>query len=208
MAGGVVFVTAGVVDVVPAVDFFELPQPAASRQATVATTSAWRVACPVRGRSNGLRRRSLAGHKLRLVRKNLAVEELGDLIEQPLVAVLATHRRDGSVLLSPVWHEWRDGGFNVVTSSDDVKAQHLGRDPRANILVYEHEPPYRGVELRGDAQLLHEPASEAARRIAVRYVGEAAGSSYAERGGSDILIRLEPGTVRAWDFSDEFSSLV
>jgi hypothetical protein len=53
------------------------------------------------------------------VRKQLTVEELGDLVELPLLAVLATHRRDGSVMLSPVWHEWRDGGFNVVTRSGD-----------------------------------------------------------------------------------------
>ncbi|HYB47740.1 MAG TPA: hypothetical protein VED20_10335 [Streptosporangiaceae bacterium] len=47
------------------------------------------------------------------MRTNLTVGGLGDLLEEPLVAVLATLRGDGTVLLSPVWHEWRDGGFNV-----------------------------------------------------------------------------------------------
>jgi hypothetical protein len=56
------------------------------------------------------------------VRKHLRPEELGDLLEQPLVAVLATYRRDGSVLLSPVWHQWRDGGFDVVSRGNDVRA--------------------------------------------------------------------------------------
>ena len=79
------------------------------------------------------------------MRKGLAVEDLGNLLELPLVAVLATYRRDGGVLLSPVWHEWRAGGFGVVTRGDDVKVAHLRRDPRASITVYEHEPPYRGV---------------------------------------------------------------
>lgn len=37
----------------------------------------------------------------------------GDLLDKPLVAVLATLRTDGTVLLSPVYHEWRDGGFNI-----------------------------------------------------------------------------------------------
>lgn len=62
------------------------------------------------------------------MRKGLTIEDLGDLIELPLLAVLATYRRDGTVLLSPVWHEWRDGGFNVVTGSRDVKATHLRRE--------------------------------------------------------------------------------
>ena len=50
------------------------------------------------------------------MRKGLAPEDLGDLLEQPRVAVLATYRRDGTVLLSPVWHEWRDRGFHVPRS--------------------------------------------------------------------------------------------
>jgi hypothetical protein len=45
------------------------------------------------------------------------------------VAVLATLRIDGSVLLSPVYHEWRDGGFNVWVEQQNVKARHLRRDP-------------------------------------------------------------------------------
>ena len=136
------------------------------------------------------------------MRKDLTPAELGDLLLQPLVAVLATYRRDGGVLLSPVWHEWRDGGFNVVTRRDDVKARHLRRDARASILVYEHEPPYRGLELRGDARLLAEGVHEAVQRIAIRYLGEVKARAYAEQGEDDLLIRLEPGALRAWDFAD------
>ena len=79
------------------------------------------------------------------MRKGLRPDELGDLLELPLLAVLATYRRDGSVLLSPVWHEWRDNGFNVVTGSTDVKAGHLRRDPRASIVVCEDGLPYRSA---------------------------------------------------------------
>jgi hypothetical protein len=39
------------------------------------------------------------------MRKDLGPQNLGDLLEQPLVAVLATtYRADGTALLSPVWH--------------------------------------------------------------------------------------------------------
>jgi hypothetical protein len=47
------------------------------------------------------------------MRTNLTVEDLGDLLDRPPIAVLATLRTDGTVLLSPVYHEWRDGGFNI-----------------------------------------------------------------------------------------------
>ncbi len=137
------------------------------------------------------------------MRKNLGPGDLGDLLELPLVAVLATCRRDGGVLLSPVWHRWRDGGFDVVTSADDVKVRHLRRDPRASIVVYEHVRPYRGIELRTEARLLTDGAAEAVVPIASRYLGADEGRAYAETAPDDTLIRLEPGVIRAWDFADE-----
>jgi PPOX class probable F420-dependent enzyme len=118
--------------------------------------------------------------------------------------VLATYRRDGSVLLSPVWHEWHAGGFSVVTGSDDVKARHLRRDPRASIVVCEHTPPYRGVELRAPARLVTSGVDEVTLRIASRYLGPDGGAAYAQSGGDDLLVRLEPGDLRGWDFADGF----
>jgi PPOX class probable F420-dependent enzyme len=140
------------------------------------------------------------------VRKGLTPDDLADFLALPLVAVLATYRRDGSVLLSPVWHEWRDGGFDVVTGSRGVKAQHLRRDPRASIVVCDDAPPYRGLELRGTALLEPLDDPETVRRIAIRYLGPEAGGRYAEETtGDDLLIRLEPGELRGWDFADDFA---
>jgi PPOX class probable F420-dependent enzyme len=137
------------------------------------------------------------------MRRNLTVDDLGDLVELRLLAVLATYRPNGTVLLSPVWHEWRNGGFQVVTGSRGVKAAHLRRDPRASIVVCEPSPPYRGVELRGRAQLITAGVGDAVQRIASRYLGREAGAAYADRADDDLLIRLEPGDLRAWEFADE-----
>jgi PPOX class probable F420-dependent enzyme len=139
------------------------------------------------------------------MRKNLTIDDLGDLADLQLLAVLATYRRDGTVLLSPVWHEWRDGGFQVVTGSNNVKAAHLRRDPRASIVVCEPAPPYRGVEVRCQARLVTPIPGDEVKRIASRYLGAAAGAAYAESAGDDVLIRLEPGVLRAWDFADNFA---
>ena len=139
------------------------------------------------------------------MRKDLTIDDVGDLVELPLLATLATYRPDGSVLLSPVWHEWRDGGFNVVTTRSGVKARHLRRDSRASIVVGEHSLPYRGVELRGSAQLLTAGVEDAVTRIASRYLGPEAGAAYAEQAPDDVVIRLEPGDLRVWDFADELS---
>jgi PPOX class probable F420-dependent enzyme len=140
--------------------------------------------------------------RLAAMRKRLSPDDLDGLLERPLVAVLATYRANGNVLLSPVWHRWRHGGFDVVTGGDDVKVRHLRGDTRASIVVFEHDPPYRGIEVGGRVMLGRADA-DVVREIAVRYLGDEEGGAYADRGYDDTLIRLEPGRLRAWDFADD-----
>jgi len=139
------------------------------------------------------------------MRTDLTPEDLGGFLDEPRVAILATLRRDGTVLLSPVWHEWRDGGFNMWIVAEDVKIRHLRRDPRATAVVAESEPPLRGLEVRGDARFIHEGVHETAGRIAARYIGEERGTAYvASLPGDHVIVRLEPGALRVWDFADEY----
>ena len=139
------------------------------------------------------------------MRKNLKLEELGDLLEQAKCATLATRFRDGTTLMSPVWHEWRDGGFNVGVGAGDIKVRHVERDARVSISVAEDTPPYRGVEVRGRATVGKEGTEEVIRRIAVRYLGPEQGTRYADlMSRADLaLIRIEPGVLRVWDFADD-----
>ena len=141
------------------------------------------------------------------MRTNLTVADLGDLLDKPLVAVLATLRMDGSVLLSPVYHEWRDGGFNIWVEAQNIKARHLRRDPRATILVAESDPPLRAVEVRGRARFIEEGVSETALRIVTRYESpEDAAADVDALGGADVIVRIEPGNIRAWDYADELGA--
>ena len=140
------------------------------------------------------------------MRTNLGIDDLGAFLDEPLVAVMATLRADGSVLLSPVWHEWHAGGFNVWVGTENVKVRHLRRDPRVTIVVAESEPPLRGVEIRGTARFVEDGVTETARRIAARYVGEDEATADTEAlRGRDVIVRIEPGHARVWDFVDEFN---
>ena len=131
------------------------------------------------------------------MRTNLTADDLGDLLSQPIVATMATYRKSGDVLLSPVWFEWPDGGFNIAIGRDDVKAQHIRRDARASVAVYENDLPLRGLELRGTARLFTEGLHELRRRIWHHYLG----SKPTTPDKSEIGVRIE-GTIRAWDFAD------
>ena len=139
------------------------------------------------------------------MRKDIPLDELADWLALPLVAVLATYRRDGGVLLSPVWHRFRDGGFDVVCFPGDMKVRHLTNNPRASLLLYDHAPPLRGLELRSDALLSAVEGTEIIRDMAFRYLGEEAGNAYANGVGNKfVLVRLEPGNLRTWNFEGDF----
>lgn len=144
------------------------------------------------------------------MRRNVPLDQLGDLLDQPIVSTLATYRQDGTVLLSPVWHIWHDGGFSICAGAADVKVRHMRRDPRASLVLYDQKPPYRGVEIRGVPRLVADGAyAQALRRIAVRYLGQEAGTAYANASdGQGVVIRLElgDGGLRAWDFVDDFAA--
>jgi PPOX class probable F420-dependent enzyme len=141
------------------------------------------------------------------VRTDLTAEDVADLLEAPLVAILATRRADDTTMLSPVWFEWRDGGFNVWASPGDKgKVGHIQRDPRVSIVVANSDWPYKGIEVRGEATLGDDADAffGVLGRTAKRYFGDDAGAAFAAsftRPG--VVIRIEPGELRAWDYEDE-----
>jgi len=138
---------------------------------------------------------------MRIMRRDRSIEDLSDFLALPITSVLATFRPDGRVLLSPVWHEWRDGGFNVGCDRGNAHVGNLRRDPRASLVVPGQEPPWIGVEVRCEARILEEGVEPIVRRIAARYEGE--GRAEPDRPGRSVLLRLEPGQIRAWDFAED-----
>jgi len=115
--------------------------------------------------------------------------------------VLATTRTDGSPYTSPVWFRWTGEAFEVVIALRDVKLRHLERDPRCSLAIFEAVPPFRGVEVRGEASLTQGDVTEARRSIAGRYLGPAGGERFAaaRRSKPGVLLRLVPAEPRVWD---------
>lgn len=139
------------------------------------------------------------------MRTGLDVDDLGDLLALPILGTLATYERSGLVRLSPVWFEWQHGGFSITIPSNDVKARHLRRDPRASVVVAEAEAPMRGIEVRATARLLPSDGSTD-RRIAARYMPADEIAEFLAPYGPSVLVRVEPGELRAWDFADDVGS--
>ena len=132
------------------------------------------------------------------------LEGVRSLLEAASPAVLTTYRKDGSALVSPVWFRWSDGGFEVVIAQGDLKLRHLARDPRCVLVVFEAVRPFRGVEVRGVAELVECDVSSVRAAIAGRYLGVGDGARFAAERSSKpgIMLRLAPDNLRVWDLSE------
>ena len=88
-------------------------------------------------------------------------------------------------------------------AKDDVKLRHLARDPRCVLVVFEALRPFRGVEVRGVAELVEGDITSARAAIAGRYLGVEDGVRLAveRRSRPGVLLRLVPDSPRLWDLS-------
>lgn len=140
------------------------------------------------------------------MRKTLSAEEIDAFLNENHIGMLGTLYRDGSTLISPVSYVWTAGGFTVGIPVDDIKVRHIRRDPRVSLCVAESVAPYRGVHVRSIGTLREDAdlSAEIARSMAEAHLGEANAASYASARAEakSLLLRIEPGEFRAWDFSD------
>jgi PPOX class probable F420-dependent enzyme len=133
----------------------------------------------------------------------VTLDDVRSLIDGPSPAVLTTYRRNGSALTTPVWFRFYDGAFEVVLAEGDVKRRHLARTPSALLVVFEAVPPFRGVEVKGDPELVERDVTEVREAIAGRYLGAERGRRFAasRRSARGTLLRLVPHGVRIWDLA-------
>ncbi len=118
------------------------------------------------------------------------------------VAVLAVDEPGRGPLALPIWYEWVDGGVELGMGTDSLKARCLRAAGRATITVQDEAPPYRYVSVEGPVTELTKQRN--VRSVAVRYLGEEAGSAYAAQNpatATTVVFRLTPEHWRTQDFS-------
>jgi hypothetical protein len=131
------------------------------------------------------------------------LDALHSLFDDPAPAVLTTYRKDGTALTTPVWFRFHDSAFEVVLADGDVKRKHLERTKTCILVVFETVPPFRGIEVKGEPELLDTDVTLAREAIAGRYLGVERGRRFAasRRSSRGTLLRLAPGDARVWDLA-------
>jgi PPOX class probable F420-dependent enzyme len=119
-------------------------------------------------------------------------ERLKAFLEEPHPIVLGTTRRDGSVQMSPVWYEFRDGliWLNGGPTRDWFK--HIQRSGEATLLLVDAKNMFRWAQIQ--ARFVDSTADGAADHIdhlSQRYFG----GPYPAPKDNRLIIRLEPVRV-------------
>ena len=122
------------------------------------------------------------------------------------VGVIAVERPDRAPLAVPIWYGYQPGGEVLLwTESDSVKHKLIRDAGRFAITVQDENPPYKYVTAEGDVVGI-EPATEAdALAIAVRYLGEEAGTAFVAENPvtTSVVIRMRPRRWLSVDYSSE-----
>lgn len=99
------------------------------------------------------------------------------------VAVLAVDdpRPTRAPLAVPIWFAFdADVGLTVVTSPESQKGRAIEAAQRFTISVQDETDPYRYVTVEGPVVSTARPDADQLRRLAVRYLGDELGGTYAD----------------------------
>jgi PPOX class probable F420-dependent enzyme len=124
-------------------------------------------------------------------------------LEQPLSAVVGTHRRDGTTVQSVVWYVPDGDTLWFSTAPESAKVRQLRRDPRISVLVLSADGGTY-VAIEGTATISVDVGADDRLALYRRYRGDAAEAAIAARPlpGPNARVRVTPTRVYAYNIPE------
>ncbi len=96
-----------------------------------------------------------------------------DLLERPVLAVLATIMPDGTPQASPVWVDYHEGYIRFNSAKGRQKDRNVRARPFVSLVLVDPDNPYRYLEIRGRViKITEEGAREHIDALAGKYTGQ------------------------------------
>ena len=111
------------------------------------------------------------------------------------VAVLGTIGASGRPQLSGVWFLAEGDTVRISLNTVRQKVKNLQANPKVSLLIF-GDPPYRYIELRGDAEVTPDNDYEFADKVGAKY-----GADLRTRdnpGDKRVVVTIHPKRVVAW----------
>jgi PPOX class probable F420-dependent enzyme len=94
------------------------------------------------------------------------------LLTQPLIAHLATIRRDGTPQSNPVWFHWNGTQVELSQATTTWKLRNMRRNPAVSLSVRDPDNAFRFIEVRGQVDEIVPDVDKAFLRMLMkRYLG-------------------------------------
>ena len=119
------------------------------------------------------------------------------LLNAPNFATVATVMPDGSPEATVVWIESDADHVYFNTAMHRLKARNLQRNPHVAVSVFDPADPYRGLAVRGRAELILEGARESLDRISMAYDGKPFRDL--EPGEVRVIVKITPEKIHVFD---------
>lgn len=117
-------------------------------------------------------------------------------LNEPHVAALATVRPDGRPHVTPVWYEYDGKEFVISTLRETQKLVNVNRKGFAALCIHTQNLPYRHVIIEGTARAGSPVDNVWRERVAMRYLGEAAGRAYVRESGDWDVVAIHVRPIR------------
>ena len=124
----------------------------------------------------------------------LLAPDVAEFLRCPHVASLATVRPNGRPHVTPVWYEYDGLEFVVSTLREAQKVRNITRKGFASLAIPTASAPFKHVVAEGPARVGSPLDNVWRERLAMRYLGEAAGRAYVQESGDwDVVaIHIRP----------------
>jgi PPOX class probable F420-dependent enzyme len=112
------------------------------------------------------------------------------------VAVLGTIGASGRPQLSATWFLAEGDTVKISLNTSRQKVKNLQANPNCSVIIL-GDPPYKYVELRGEAEVTPDPDYEFADKVGAKY----GGADLRERdqpGESRVVVTIKPARVITW----------
>lgn len=120
------------------------------------------------------------------------------------VGVIAVERTDRAPLAVPIWYGYEPGGEVVLwTEGGSMKEKLIRAAGRFAITAQDEAPPYKYVTAEGSVVGIDAADQKVVQAIAVRYLGEADGTAFAEQNltPGSVAIRMRPQRWLSMDYA-------
>ena len=101
-------------------------------------------------------------------------EFIDSLLTARRMCRLGVTRKDGSVVIRPIWFLWENQKIVISTKVAGLHTKIVKRDPRISIVVDKDDPPYAAVVCEGRVELIEGVGKdhELLGKLCRRYLGE------------------------------------